>query len=219
MMYKEKGRQDRDGIHEAWLMNRFEHAIPSHKPCMKSRSKCACVSVCLSASYLPSRMLSSSVASLLPTLSDLVGDESGVACLFHAHGRNSQVMLASTNRTLWVAAMRLRTLRLECNQHAVVYTMANGTMTPAASDPFASAAAQALGCLALKPEQMQVVTGVLRGRDVFAVLPTGFAKTLCYAVLPGAFDYSILAVPRQLCWLCRPWQPSWKTRLVHRSKK
>ena len=24
--YKKKGGQDRDGIHEAWLMNRFEHA-------------------------------------------------------------------------------------------------------------------------------------------------------------------------------------------------
>ena len=24
--YKKKGRQDRDGIHEAWLMNRFEYA-------------------------------------------------------------------------------------------------------------------------------------------------------------------------------------------------
>ena len=30
-----EGRQDRDGIHEAWLMNRFEHAdtpTPSHNP-------------------------------------------------------------------------------------------------------------------------------------------------------------------------------------------
>ena len=65
-------------------------------------------------------------------------------------------------------------------------------MALAAADPCTSAtskAAQALGCLALKPEQMQVITGVLRGRDVFAVQPTGFGKTLCYAVLPGAFDY------------------------------
>ena len=33
--YKKKGGQDRDGIHEAWLMNRFEHAdtpTPSHNP-------------------------------------------------------------------------------------------------------------------------------------------------------------------------------------------
>ena len=35
---------------------------------------------------------------------------------------------------------------------------------------------------------MQVVTVVLRGRDVFALLPTDYGKTLCYAVLPAAFD-------------------------------
>lgn len=52
----------------------------------------------------------------------------------------------------------------------------------------ATKAAKTLGCSELKPEQMQVVTAVLRGRDVFAVLPTGYGKTLCYAVLPAAFD-------------------------------
>ena len=35
---------------------------------------------------------------------------------------------------------------------------------------------------------MQVVTAVLRGRDGFAVLPTGYRKVLCYAVLPAVFD-------------------------------
>ena len=38
---------------------------------------------------------------------------------------------------------------------------------------------QDLGYESLKPEQLQIVTGVLRGRDVFGVLPTGFGKTLC----------------------------------------
>ena len=35
---------------------------------------------------------------------------------------------------------------------------------------------------------LEVVTSFLRGRDVFAVLPTGFGKSLCYACLPAAFD-------------------------------
>ena len=43
-------------------------------------------------------------------------------------------------------------------------------------------AARALGGFTLKAEQMKVVTSVLQGRDVFAVLPTGYGKTLCYAV-------------------------------------
>ena len=52
----------------------------------------------------------------------------------------------------------------------------------------ATKAAKALGCLELKPEQIQVASAVLQGRDVFAVLPTGYGKTICYAVLPAAFD-------------------------------
>ena len=52
----------------------------------------------------------------------------------------------------------------------------------------ANAAASKLGYPALKPEQLQVVVEFLSGKDVFAVLPTGFGKSLCYAVLPLAFD-------------------------------
>ena len=52
----------------------------------------------------------------------------------------------------------------------------------------ATEAARALGGFTLKTEQMEVVTSILRGRDVFAQLPTGYGKTLCYAVLPVAFD-------------------------------
>ena len=37
---------------------------------------------------------------------------------------------------------------------------------------------QELGYEALKPEQLQIVVGVWRERDEFAVLPTGFGKTL-----------------------------------------
>ena len=48
----------------------------------------------------------------------------------------------------------------------------------------ANKAAQDLGYASLKPEQLQVVAGVLFGREVFEVLPRGFGKTWCYAVLP-----------------------------------
>lgn len=36
-----------------------------------------------------------------------------------------------------------------------------------------------LGLSSVKPEQLQVVAGILKG-DVFAVLPTGFGKSACY---------------------------------------
>ena len=45
----------------------------------------------------------------------------------------------------------------------------------------ASKASQDLGYAALKPEQLQVVYIVLDGHDVFAVLPTAFGKSLCFA--------------------------------------
>ncbi len=41
--------------------------------------------------------------------------------------------------------------------------------------------------LGLKKEQMEVVVAFMTGKDVFAVLPTGFGKSLCYACLPFAF--------------------------------
>lgn len=49
-------------------------------------------------------------------------------------------------------------------------------------------AAIRLGYPSLKREQLDVVVAFLSGRDVFAVLPTGFGKSLCYACLPFAFE-------------------------------
>ncbi len=49
-------------------------------------------------------------------------------------------------------------------------------------------AVRQLGYTDLKPEQLQVVAGIVDGRDVFAVLPTGFGKSLCFACLPLVFD-------------------------------
>ena len=48
----------------------------------------------------------------------------------------------------------------------------------------ATEAIQRLGYSTMKPEQLQVVSGIVSGRDVFAVLPTGFGKSLCYACPP-----------------------------------
>ena len=44
-------------------------------------------------------------------------------------------------------------------------------------------AAKELGYV-LKEEQKTVITSFVEGRDVFAVLPTGFGKSLCYTCLP-----------------------------------
>ena len=49
-------------------------------------------------------------------------------------------------------------------------------------------AALCLGYNNLKDEQKSVITNFVSGSDVFAILPTGFGKSLCYACLPGMFD-------------------------------
>ena len=48
-------------------------------------------------------------------------------------------------------------------------------------------AIQRLGYSTMKPEQLQVVSVMVSGRDVFAVLPTSFGKSLCYACPPTVF--------------------------------
>ena len=48
-------------------------------------------------------------------------------------------------------------------------------------------AIQRLGYSTMKPEQLQVVSGIDSGRDVFAVSPTGFGKNHCYACSPTVF--------------------------------
>ena len=49
-------------------------------------------------------------------------------------------------------------------------------------------AAQSLGYTELKDKQLEVIVNLLLGNDVFATLPTGYGKSLCYACLPKAFD-------------------------------
>ena len=40
----------------------------------------------------------------------------------------------------------------------------------------------------LKSLQLKVIMSFFAGRDVFAILPTGYGKSLCYALLPLLFD-------------------------------
>ena len=40
-----------------------------------------------------------------------------------------------------------------------------------------------LGYSSMKPEQVEVAVALIEGRDVFAILPTGFGKSFCYGLL------------------------------------
>ena len=46
----------------------------------------------------------------------------------------------------------------------------------------------AMGYANVRDRQLRVVSNFVRGSDVFAVLPTGYGKSLCYALLPSVFD-------------------------------
>ncbi len=50
------------------------------------------------------------------------------------------------------------------------------------------AASRVLGYSSLKQEQLDITVAFMLGQDVFAVLPTGFGQSLCFAVLPLAMD-------------------------------
>ena len=48
--------------------------------------------------------------------------------------------------------------------------------------------ATTMGFEQLRSEQARAIMEVLEHKDVFVVLPTGYGKSLCYAILPLVFD-------------------------------
>ena len=52
-------------------------------------------------------------------------------------------------------------------------------------------ALEQVGCssVVLKPEQVECINNISKGKDVFLWLPTCFGKSLCYELLPFVFDY------------------------------
>ena len=55
-------------------------------------------------------------------------------------------------------------------------------------DSVITRAAEKLGYYNIRPNQSKAVKAFLEGNDVFLSLPTGSGKSLCYAILPFAFD-------------------------------
>ena len=49
-------------------------------------------------------------------------------------------------------------------------------------------AAASLGYSDLKPEQKCILKAFVEGKGIFVALPTGFGKSLCYALLPLIFN-------------------------------
>ena len=49
-------------------------------------------------------------------------------------------------------------------------------------------AGERMGHAKVKDEQFRVIEDVVRGRDTFVSLATGYGKSLCYGVLPWVFD-------------------------------
>ena len=49
-------------------------------------------------------------------------------------------------------------------------------------------AAEKLGVKELKPKQHEAIVSYVTGNDTFVVLPTGYGKSLIYAILPVIFD-------------------------------
>ena len=80
----------------------------------------------------------------------------------------------------------MKYLSLACPQMAADQSMDQRVLYAATE------AIQHLDYSTMEPKQLQVVSGIVSGRDVFAVLPTGFSKSLCYVCLSTVFVLVLL---------------------------
>ena len=71
-------------------------------------------------------------------------------------------------------------------------------------------AARKLGYGEVKSEQSRVIREIVAGNDVFVALPTGYGKSLCYALLPLVFDFVRWLV--RLCCAFLRWFLLWWTK-------
>ena len=55
-------------------------------------------------------------------------------------------------------------------------------------DSTSDCVASSLDYHSLKSEQKAIIKEFVMGKDVFAIFPTAYGKSLCYACLAGVFD-------------------------------
>jgi len=48
--------------------------------------------------------------------------------------------------------------------------------------------AEQMGIHSLKPKQLEAISAFLSGKDVFVSLPTGYGKSIIFALLPAVFN-------------------------------
>ena len=55
--------------------------------------------------------------------------------------------------------------------------------------------------LTLKAEQVQAISAIYGGSDVFFFLPTGFDKSICFHLLPFLFEHKLGSQKIKCCYL------------------